>query len=130
MHWLYDRKYATDLLTDEAVNTIDNHDKTKPLFLYVTEAAPHAGNEFDPLQAPEDEIRKFNYIKHPHRRTYAAMVSKLDQSVGRIVKALHENDMLRNSIVLFFSDNGAPVIGECSSSHHQPYQINTNCNHR
>lgn len=112
VHWLSDRKYATDLLTDEAVDTIAKHNKQKPLFLYMAELAPHTGNEFDPLQAPADEVDKFNYIQSQKRRIYAAMVSKLDQSVGRIVKALDEHNMLSNSIILFFSDNGAPVIGE------------------
>lgn len=112
VHWLPDRKYATDLLTEEAVDTIAKHDKQKPLFLYMAEIAPHTANEFDPLQAPADEIDKFDYIQNPDRRTYAAMVSKLDKSVGRIVKTLNDNDMLENSIILFFSDNGAPVIGE------------------
>lgn len=116
VHWLHDRKYATDLLTEEAVETIAKHDKQKPLFLYVAELAPHTGNEFDPLQAPADEIDKFKHIRNPDRRTYAAMVSKLDKSVGRIVRALGENDMLKNSIILFFSDNGAPVIGEFNYS--------------
>ena len=58
-----------------------------------------------------DEIRKFNYIERSNRRIYAAMVSKLDESIGRIFKALKENDMLENSIILFFSDNGAPSVG-------------------
>lgn len=112
VHWLSDRKYATDLLTDEAVETIAKHDKQKPLFLYMAELAPHTANEFDPLQAPAEEIEKFKYIQNTDRRSYAAMVSKLDESVGRIVKALEEFDMLENSIILFFTDNGAPVIGE------------------
>lgn len=114
VHWLSDEKYATDLFTEEAVETIAQHDRRKPLFLYVSELAPHTANEFDPLQAPAEEIDKFNYIRSSDRRTYAAMVSKLDKSVGRIVKALDENHMLANSIILFFSDNGAPVIGKFS----------------
>lgn len=40
------------------------------------------------------------------------MVSKLDQSIGTILKALDDNDMLKNSIIVFVSDNGAPSIGE------------------
>lgn len=39
------------------------------------------------------------------------MVSSLDDSVGRIMEALRRNDMLENSIVVFFSDNGAPSDG-------------------
>lgn len=114
VNWLSDRKYATDLFTEEAVDTITKHDKEKPLFLYMAQLAPHTANEFDPLQAPADEIDKFNYIQNPNRRTYAAMVSKVDKSVGRIVEALDRNDMLQNCIILFFSDNGAPIIGNFS----------------
>lgn len=39
------------------------------------------------------------------------MVAKLDESIGRVVSALEESNMLHNSIILFLSDNGAPTIG-------------------
>lgn len=116
VHWETRGTYATDLFTDKAIEEIEGHDKEKPLFMYVAHLAPHAGNENEPLQAPPDEIEKFAYIKDEKRRKYAATVSKLDQSVGRIVKALNDNDMLNNSIILFFSDNGSPVIGEHANS--------------
>lgn len=64
------------------------------------------------MQAPEDEINKFSYIQDRKRRVYAAMVSKLDKSVGKVVKALDENKMLDNSIILFLSDNGSPILGK------------------
>lgn len=112
VHWDTKGQYATDLFTDKAVEQIHAHDKSDPLFMMVNHLAPHTGNEYDPMQAPEDEIQKFAYIKDLKRRTYAAMVSRLDKSVGRIIKALSDNDMLDNSIVLFMSDNGAPVIGK------------------
>lgn len=110
-------QYATDLFTDQAVKQINDHDKNKPLFLLVNHLAPHTGNEYAPMQAPEEEIEKFSYIKDLKRRKYAAMVSCLDKSVGRIVKTLAENDMLKNSILLFMSDNGAPVVGKLISCH-------------
>lgn len=37
-----------------------------------------------------------------------AMVSKLDESVGRVVQALKERNMLQNTIIVFMSDNGSP----------------------
>lgn len=107
--------YATDLFTEEAVRQIRTHDQSKPMFMYLAHLAPHTGNEDDPMQAPDDEVRKFGYIKSKKRRTYAAMVSKLDESVGRVVKALDDSGMLENSIILFFGDNGAPVIGQHSN---------------
>ncbi|EDV39291.1 uncharacterized protein Dana_GF25237 [Drosophila ananassae] len=104
--------YVTDLLTTEAERLIkEQAGKDKPLFLMLSHLATHTANEDDPLQAPEEEIRKFSYIKDPNRRKYAAMVSKLDQSVGRIISTLASTDQLENSIVIFYSDNGAPSVG-------------------
>ena len=40
-----------------------------------------------------------------------AMVSKLDESVGRVVQALQRRHMLESSVILFLSDNGAPTKG-------------------
>lgn len=39
------------------------------------------------------------------------MLTKLDRSVGEVVKALHEHDMLKNSIIVFSTDNGGPAEG-------------------
>lgn len=44
------------------------------------------------------------------------MISKLDEGVGRIVNTLHETGMLKNSIILFMSDNGAPSTGPYQTS--------------
>ncbi|KAJ9574805.1 hypothetical protein L9F63_008030 [Diploptera punctata] len=109
--WDMAGKYATDMFTDEAVNQIENHDTNTPLFLYLAHLACHAGNWGQNLQAPNELVNsKFNYIIDPNRRVYAAMMSKLDESVGRVVAALKKKDMLQNSIIVFLSDNGAPTI--------------------
>lgn len=68
--------YATDLLTEESIRLIKNHNsKSSPLFLLLSHLSPHAGNEDDPMQAPEEEIKKFNYISDPKRRTLAGNIS-------------------------------------------------------
>ncbi|KAK6619656.1 hypothetical protein RUM43_012413 [Polyplax serrata] len=104
--------YSTDVFTQEAVNLIHNHNQTQgPMFLYVSHLAPHTGNPENPFQAPEEEILKHQHIADPERRVYAAMVTKLDESVGKIVEALKAADMLDNSIILFMADNGAPTYG-------------------
>ncbi|XP_062132490.1 arylsulfatase B [Drosophila sulfurigaster albostrigata] len=104
--------YVTDLLTNEAERLISEQPgKQKPLFLMLGHLAPHTANSDDPLQAPEEELRKFAHIKDPNRRKYAGMVSRLDQSVGRIISALARSEQLENSIVIFYSDNGGPSVG-------------------
>lgn len=126
--------YITDLLTNEAERLIkETAAKQQPLFLMINHLAVHTGNDNDPLQAPEEEVQKFRHIKDPNHRKYAgnlgislmiiwiiymiineisiAMVSKLDQSVGRVISALARAEQLENSIVIFYSDNGAPSVG-------------------
>lgn len=63
------------------------------------------------MQAPEDEINKYAYIKDPKRRKMAAMTNIMDQGIGKVVSALKRKKMLGNSIIVFISDNGAPTIG-------------------
>ncbi|XP_058462252.1 arylsulfatase B-like isoform X2 [Malaya genurostris] len=104
--------YATDHFTNSASSIIKQHNPEKPLFLMVNHLAPHAGNEDDPLQAPEETLKRMEHISDMNRRTYAAMVSKLDDSVGEIFKTLQSKNMLENSIILVMSDNGAPTVGQ------------------
>lgn len=113
--WDTFNKYSTDLFTEEAVKLINSHNTNNPMFLYLAHLAPHSGNPDNLLQAPDEEIAKFGYIHDPERRTFAAMVSKLDQSVGEVVAALRNRGMLENSIILFISDNGAPTTNFLSN---------------
>ncbi|XP_065078304.1 arylsulfatase B isoform X2 [Ochlerotatus camptorhynchus] len=108
--------YATDLFNGEAVRLIREHDQKKPLLLVLTHLAPHTGNEDDPMQAPAEEVDKFDYIRDKKRRVLAAMISKVDEGVGQIMQTLTERNMLDNSIVLFYADNGAPTVGIHSNS--------------
>ena len=81
--FLKENGYSTTLLGDEAVRIIDADDGSKPLFLYVAFLAPHA-----PYQAPASFVDRYKSIADEKRRTYAAMVTALDDRVGRIVGAL------------------------------------------
>ncbi|XP_017156863.1 arylsulfatase B [Drosophila miranda] len=103
--------YATEAFTTEARKVIERHDKSRPLFMVLSHLAVHTGNEDNPMQAPEEEVAKFAHIRDPKRRTYAGMISSLDKSVGQTMRALADNGMLNNSIVLLYSDNGAPTVG-------------------
>uniref|UniRef100_A0A1L8E4Y8 Putative arylsulfatase b n=1 Tax=Nyssomyia neivai TaxID=330878 RepID=A0A1L8E4Y8_9DIPT len=110
-------QYATDVLTEEATKLIRDHDPLKdPFFLYLAHGTPHASNSNAPLEAIPEDLETVAHINDPDRRTYAAMVKALDRSVGKVVTALKEKQMLENTIILFFSDNGAPTIGLYSNT--------------
>jgi arylsulfatase B len=104
-------QYATELFTNEAVQVINNHDQKNPLFLMVNHLAPHAGNEDFPMQAKAEDMARFDHIKNEKRKTLAAMIYQLDKSVGEIVKALRDSNMLKDSVIVFYSDNGGPTVG-------------------
>ena len=77
-------RYSTDLFTDLAVDIIQSHESSKPLYLYLPYQAVHSANRIQPLQAPGDLIKKFKNIGDERRRIYAAMVTALDNSVGKV----------------------------------------------
>ncbi len=98
---LREKGYQTDLIAAEAVRIIEGHPAEMPLFLYVAFGAPHT-----PLQAPEAYIQKYSHIKDERRRVYAAMVTAMDDGIGRIVDALDRKGIRERTLLVFSSDNG------------------------
>jgi arylsulfatase A-like enzyme len=97
-----EKDYLTDVLSREAVSFIERN-KKQPFFLYLAYNAPHA-----PLQASEKYLSRFEHIENPKRKTYAAMVSAVDDGVGSILEKLQQLQLTENTIVIFLSDNGGP----------------------
>ncbi|MEM9480298.1 MAG: sulfatase-like hydrolase/transferase [Verrucomicrobiota bacterium] len=95
--------YLTDDKGDECVDFIRRH-KDRPFFLYASFNAPHG-----PLQATDEDLALYSHIKNEPRRTYCAMVHRLDVNVGRIVDELRKHDLHDNTMVVFLSDNGGPI---------------------
>ena len=93
--------YFTTLIGDEAVKLIESPDTQQPFFLYFASLAPHA-----PYQAPQEYINRYKSIKDEKRRTYAAMITALDDQVGRIVDALEKKKLRDTTLIVFSSDNG------------------------
>ena len=94
------KKYLTEELSDNAVKFIDNN-SDNPFFLYLSYNAPHT-----PLQATKKDLDRNKHIDIEKRRTYAAMVSSMDDGIGLILDKLEEKNISDNTIVVFFSDNG------------------------
>ncbi|KAJ0178804.1 hypothetical protein K1T71_005579 [Dendrolimus kikuchii] len=103
--------HLTEVLTNRAIEVIREHNISWPLYLHISHAAPHIGGGGVTLQPREEDIVANSHIAHNARRLYAALVTGLDKSVGHIVSALAEREMLDNTLIIFLSDNGAPTTG-------------------
>ena len=96
------KKYLTDEFSDEAVRFVEKHQK-QPFFLYLAYNAPHS-----PLQATQQYLDRFPNIEDKKRKTYAAMVSAVDDGVGKVLDKLESLKLDKNTLVYFLSDNGGP----------------------
>ncbi|HEY2253979.1 MAG TPA: sulfatase-like hydrolase/transferase, partial [Planctomycetaceae bacterium] len=98
-----DSFYTTDAYAARAVDWLEKN-KDQPWFLYIPFNAQHA-----PLQSPQKYLDRFAHIQDEKRRTFAAMMSAMDDAVGRVLEKLNEIGQQENTLVVFFSDNGGPT---------------------
>ena len=96
-------EYSTDAFAREAVSFIDRHQR-EPFFLYVAFVPPHW-----PMEAKDSDLAKFAHIPDLHRRTMLAMMTSLDDNVGRVLTKLRDSKLEENTLVFFLSDNGGPT---------------------
>ncbi len=92
-------RYFTDLIGDKAIDFIDRH-ADEEFFLSVPFNAPHY-----PMHAPREYLDRYPDLP-PDRRIMAAMVSAVDDNVGRIMAALKSRGLADDTVVFFSSDNG------------------------
>lgn len=107
--------YSADVITEQALRFVRDN-RSRPFFLFVPTTIPHLA-----LQAPEDAVKEYagsfpddppyvggrNYLPNrTPRATYAAMVTRMDQHVGKIVAQIRELGLDDNTIYIFSSDNG------------------------
>ncbi|WNH12700.1 sulfatase [Thalassobellus suaedae] len=96
--------HTTDLLTKEAIEWLTKkRDTTKNFYVQLAHSAPHF-----PLQ--EEDKWKTPYletIKDSSRRDFAAAMSHMDHSIGKVLKTLKKLNLEDNTLVIFMSDNGA-----------------------
>jgi arylsulfatase A len=111
--------YAPDLMEEEALNFISENQQQQ-FFLYFATTIPHLA-----LQVPDDSLQEYigvwddppydgsrGYLPHPHpRAAYAAMVTRMDRTVGRIVARINELKLAEDTLIIFASDNGASYTG-------------------
>ncbi len=98
----YEQGYTTNLIGKAAADFISRSVRSgKPYFCYVPFNAPHS-----PFQAPQEYIDRYSHIKGKNRQIYFAMITAMDDEVGRILDAVEATGQADNTLVWFFSDNG------------------------
>ncbi|MBS0261038.1 MAG: sulfatase-like hydrolase/transferase, partial [Planctomycetes bacterium] len=107
-------EYSPDLINEQARKFLRDN-KDRPFFLYYPTTVPHLA-----LQVPEDSLREFEnqfadepylgdrgYLPHrAPRAAYAAMVTRLDREIGRLIDLVDELRLAERTIIVFTSDNG------------------------
>lgn len=102
--------YSTDAYGARAVDWIGRN-KDRPFFLYLPFNAQHA-----PLQATPKYLERFPHIQDQNRRTFAAMMSAMDDAVGAVMAKVRSIGQEENTLVFFFSDNGGPTAQTTSKN--------------
>ena len=114
------QEYAPDKMLEKAIEFIDTTATESPFFLYYPSPIPHVS-----LQVPDSLVQKYQgkfeetpylgdkgYSGHQYPLSaYAAMISHLDDEVGKIWEALKTKGVEDNTIILFSSDNGPTFNG-------------------
>ena len=117
------KQYSMDLMAEEALGFI-RENRNKPFFLYLPFTVPHAA-----IQVPEDSLKEYEgafpetpytgdkgYLPHPAPRAgYAAMVTRMDREIGRIMSLLKELGIDDKTLIIFSSDNGPTFNGGTDS---------------
>lgn len=95
-----DGKYFPDMMVMHGQAFIETNQE-EPFFLYWAINLPHY-----PLQGTDNWRRKYEHIKDPKRRQYAAFISTMDESIGNLLSILDKYRMRENTIIIFQSDHG------------------------
>lgn len=103
--------HATDLFTEWAIDVIRSRAEParngQPFFLYLAYNAPHV-----PIQPPAEWLRRVKEREpglDDRRARMVALLEHLDEGIGKVLAALRDNGLERDTLVIFTSDNGGQV---------------------
>lgn len=106
---IFPKGYTTDLFTDRACKFLRDH-KGGPFFLYLPYNAPHYA-KIGTWEAPEEYLKRFGASGQTKGRgVYAAMISCLDDGIGRVLAQLHDLGLDDDTLVVYTSDNGGEGV--------------------
>ncbi len=99
--------FASDIFADAAIEFVSQR-RDKPFFVYLAFTEPHSW-----IEAPKTEVARFlgefeeANEGEPYNARYAAMITKMDESIGRVLDALDRLSLRDDTLVIFTSDQGA-----------------------
>lgn len=99
-HPIYPKGYVADIITNSFIARIKS--SPGPFFAYLSYTTPHA-----PYGSPSQYRIPYNYESQiPYRADYAAMVTHMDDNIGKIIQTLRDHNLENNTYIWFISDNG------------------------
>ncbi|MEK7865655.1 MAG: sulfatase [Planctomycetota bacterium] len=104
-----EEEYLTDAFAREASSFIEKH-ADEPFYVYLPFNAVHS-----PLQGKEELLAEFPRLRGD-RKTFAAMLTALDQGVGRVLETLRAKGLDEKTLVIFIADNGGPTPSTTSKN--------------
>lgn len=104
-------EYSHDLIAAEALKWIESQ-KDQPFFLYLAFTTPHANNEAGKQGMEVPDYGPYTEKNWPEpQKGHAAMITRMDADIGRMVALLHQVGIGDNTLILFSSDNGPHAEG-------------------
>ena len=110
--------YRADCINDFAVEYINNHNREKPFFMFVSQLEPHHQNDRGHFEGPTNMIDKFRNYPLPEDLVflngnykdeypdYLAAIHSLDENMGKLVKTLKDKGIYDNTVIVYTSDHG------------------------
>lgn len=119
-NWFNRRKvFTNDLFGQKAIEFVGKQTSAQPFFLYLPITTPHANNERGQIDKNGIDSPDFGEYANEDwpdaEKSFAAIISRMDADIGRLLAKLKERGLDENTLVIFTSDNGPHKEG-----HHNP----------
>lgn len=111
--------YRADCINDFALEYLDNRDKTKPFFMFVSQLEPHHQNDHHCYEGPKETVENYknypipddlSFMNGDYKESYPdyiAAINRLDENVGRLVQKLKDIGEYENTLIVYTSDHGS-----------------------
>ncbi len=111
--------YRTDCINDFALEYLDNCDKDKPFFMFISQLEPHHQNDhhcYEGYKETVDDYKNYpipddlTFLKGDYKESYPdymSAINRLDYNVGRLVQKLKDLGIYDDTIIIYTSDHGS-----------------------